>query len=408
MIVSPKFREREIGYEGSLYNLKRMNRNGEDKIVWFHAASMGEFEQAKPVIEKLKQNSSNIKIIVSFFSPSGYRNQKNYKYADAVSYMPIDTIRKSKEFIDLINPDIAIFVRYDIWHNHLKYLNKNEIPIYLINATKPSSYLLRDFPMLNKFAGLNYNYFSEIYPVSTDDLKFFQNIECKVNLTPLPDTRFDRIMEKVNLFKDNNEYKKVMNRFVLVAGSTWRKDEEIIIESYNNLPDKAKSEISIILVPHEPDEEVIMNIGKKLLDSRKLSELDSNNLFDSYKHIVVDSVGKLLSLYSIADIAYIGGGFNSGVHSVAEPAGYGIPLAVGRKYKNSPDAVNLNNIKALQSIDSSEELIKWIMNYYENNEYRSEVGLKARNYILKGIGSSTEVTRKIISELELKQENHES
>lgn len=401
VLSNPKFKERENEYSDSLKSLLSVDYNR--KVVWIHAASMGEFEQAKPVIEKLKKKDKSLQIVVSFFSPSGYKHEKNYALAESVVYMPMDTAAKARYFIDLIRPNIAVFVRYDIWHNHLKYLKKKGIPSFLICATRPSSSILRDFPILSNFAGLNYGYFNRIYAVSKEDFHFFEDIEYQGVLKLLPDTRLDRIIEKVENAKQSGlisiPESFLKDKFVIIAGSTWQTDEEILITAYKEVRRDLKDRITLIMVPHEPTEENISRVKKSLDDSIEYSKLQelAPEASMKFKHIVVDKVGYLLTLYSVANAAFVGGGFKVGIHSVTEPAGYGIALACGKKYKNSTDAISLKEINALSIINNVEEMKAWILKIMEYDAFREDIGKKVKEYIYSSKGSSLIVAEDIIN-----------
>jgi 3-deoxy-D-manno-octulosonic-acid transferase len=333
-LFNPKLRLREKSWRLSLIQLKEIQHK--DKRVWFHAASMGEFEQAKPIIELIKKKVKDINVIVSFFSPSGYENQKNYEYADAVCYMPFDSLKNVRYFMNTIRPDLAVFIRYEIWRNFLTELKIRNIPVYLINATKPDSHLLTGFPLLRSFTKNNYDLFSKIFTVDNEQTEFFNGFGVHPTLTTLSDTRFDRIAEKVEESSKHNIIPREYfsgKQFVLVLGSSWQPDEEIAFEAVKKWNKNNDRKVKLIVVPHEPTQEHIKNVMKSGLDFVLLSEIEasakSNSIIEDNKHyhILVDSIGKLLNLYSYADTAYIGGAFGSGVHSVTEPAGYGIPLS---------------------------------------------------------------------------------
>ena len=199
-IIKPfnrKLRERESKWEDILSDFKTKKVSEKKYRIWFHSASMGEFEQAKPIIEKLKKQNPELFIIVSFYSPSGYNNQKNYQFADAVLYMPFDSRSNAKYFINIIKPDLAVFIRYEIWRNHLDILHKNKIPVLLICATKPNIKYLYECFFLRPFTKSNYSFFKIIYTVSDEHTAFFKELKIDSEIKTLSDTRFDRIIENV-------------------------------------------------------------------------------------------------------------------------------------------------------------------------------------------------------------------
>ena len=365
--------------------------------IWFHASSMGEFEQTKPIIELIKENNPDIFIIVTFFSPSGYNNQKNYPYADAISYMPFDTKSNARKFLDIIKPDMAVFVRYEIWRNYLSLMKNRNIPVYLICATMPGSSALKSFPVLKQFTKSNYNLFSKIYTVSETHSQYFNNLNISPEIITASDTRFDRIIKNIENGKSNAVLPDELfeaDVFNLVMGSSWPPDEDIIIPSVEDI-NKEYFRLRMILVPHEPTEAHLKELSNKINKYILLSELieKSSNPENikgliADKHIVVDSIGKLLSLYRHADAAYIGGAFGAGVHSVTEPAGYGIPLSTGTGYHNSPDAVNLVNQQVITVLNSREDSLAWLNKLLENLEWKEETGQKAKKYVYDAQGSS--------------------
>jgi 3-deoxy-D-manno-octulosonic-acid transferase len=418
---NPKLKEREQNWKKSLESLKQLPGKDADRL-WFHAASMGEFEQAKPVIEKIKELKPDTIIIVSFFSPSGYNNQKNYKFADAVVYMPFDTRKNVLEFLELVNPSSAIFIRYEIWYNYLCKLKENKIPAFLICATEP-----RKSKFLKPFYKACFSFFYEIFTVDEKHTIYFKYLNITSEIHTSSDTRFDRIIQNVESAKENPiipESYISKEEFVLVCGSTWQPDENIIISAIKNLEAEGFP-IRLILVPHEPDEHNIGRLMKELPDSILLSEIltvettgkyDTNgfpkqvfgkekqnqlklNQVQHDKHIIVDSIGKLLRLYSHAGAAYIGGAFGVGVHSVTEPAGYGIPLASGPKMKNSPDAIRLNELGALRIINNQENMFLWLKELIQSKELSRNIGNMARNYVYGLRGASEIIAKRILNVL---------
>ncbi len=399
----PKLKERERNWKAIFYEAE-IRRGSQDRIVWFHAASMGEFEQAKQIIEKLKSENENIKILVSFFSPSGYINQKDYHYADAVVYMPPDTKRNAKMFLDKFQPDLCVFIRYEIWHNFLHNCAKRNIPAFLIAATKPSRSKLSSLELIKQFYALNYSYFTKIFTVGSGHSDFFKNLDLTSEIITATDPRFDRINASV----EKNRQQQLINpgifkdEFVLVAGSTWHEDEEILIPALERL-NKSEKKYRCIFVPHEPTEEHIKTLSSKI-NAMLLSELlnmikdgvDDKQIKKTLggKHIITDSIGKLLALYALADAAYVGGAFGAGVHSVTEPAGYGLPLATGPKMKNSPDAVKLNELGSLTVIRNVAEAEKWLADISDEETNKKQSDISA-NYVKSNLGTTHLIVNEI-------------
>ena len=417
----PKIKERKKNINNSLKNLTVLNSKA--KTIWFHAASMGEFEQAKPIIEFIKNEISNktnfkIQIVCSFFSPSGFNSQKNYKFTDVICYLPNDTYSSAKNFIEKIKPDVAVFIRYELWFNYISILNKMQIKTFLINATCPT--VLERCKILTPFYKNIFNKFSEIYTVSKEENQKFHKLKLNTKTIQSSDTRFDRILQKVEEAKINPVISKDLffeNEIIFVAGSVWNQDVDVILEAYKQLLKNTistnieKFKLRLIFVPHEPTSQNIQYIERKIQTTVQQNtillseiatptarndgqsiEISKNDLAE--KIIIVDSIGKLLKLYGVADIAYVGGGFGVGIHSITEPAGYGIPLVVGKNCFNSPDTKELLEQKALTIIEDSEMLLDCFMEFHSKEE-RAKSGFAAQNYIKNNCGSTKIIADRI-------------
>lgn len=393
-----KYQTRVIGLKDTFSTLEnfRSTFTGK-KIFWFHAASSGEFEQAKPIIEYLKKNHNSIAIFVTFFSSSGYKAHSEYAYLDGVAYLPIDTPGKSKKFLEILAPHCAVFVRYDLWMNLIKRLNKNNVPVYCICATASSN--AQKNSLYKLYLKKVYELCTEIFCVNKDEYDKIVGIAPNANTTLSSDTRFDRIIsivekeKSISLSRNDFDSKKP----ILVAGSTWREDEQILFQYYlkykNNLP------TSLIIVPHEPSSHNVRRLKGIFEEAILLSDIEkttSSARKGTYSIVIVDSVGKLLSLYSLGDAAYVGGGFGAGIHSTSEPAGYGIPLCGGPKIERSPDALLLSKEGALTQIVNTKEFCTWINSIVLNKENRLQKGFLAKNYIYSRKGA----TKQIVDELE--------
>lgn len=392
-----KLKSREKSWKDLLSKVKE--KDSGIKRICFHAASMGEFEQAKPIIELIKRDRKDIEIIVSFFSPSGYENQKNYPYADYILYLPIDTVKKVNHFLNKVEADFFVFIRYEIWLNMLLELEKRNIPKYLICASIPGKKAKEPKLIEKMYYKAAVKHFDRVYTIGEKHTQFFSQLNS--NVLTSADTRFDRIMQKV----EENKNKKIIpdellkGKKVLILGSSWKEDEYII---FPVIKDKMyEDNLLTIVTPHEPNEATLKRITSQLQrDWIYLSDIIENNYkSSSYKYIIVDSIGKLLALYAQADYAYIGGAFGAGIHSVTEAAGYGMPLSCGTGYYNSPDAINLVEINVLRAVSNREEFGEWL-NYYHNSlENQKETGDKAQEYIKKSLGESQKIFEEIISYL---------
>ncbi|MCX6155561.1 MAG: hypothetical protein NT007_15520 [Candidatus Kapabacteria bacterium] len=373
--------------------------------LWIHVSSMGEFEQIKPVIEQIKTEKPEICILVSFFSPSGFETQKNYKNADYKLYLPIDSKRNIRYFLDKVQPDFAIFVRYELWLNTLSELNIRNIPLWLICATIPGKN--GKIPtILNFYYKRVFNLFNNIFTTSEEHTKYFKALPV-LHVETGFDTRYDRILQKV----DQARTEPIINKgyypdgtVVIVLGSSWEPDESLAIEAWNNLDNKLQQKIKFIFVPHEPTISHILSLQSKLdsaftLSQYLASEASIQKLILKESHLIVDSIGHLLKLYAIADGAYIGGAFGAGIHSVAEPAGYGIPLACGKDYYNSTDAIHFERISALRAISNDNEFKQWMIDVLENDPETIDNAKLAAVVIKNGKGYAKYIAHLFLQEI---------
>lgn len=365
------------------------------KLIWFHSSSLGEFEQAKPIIEELKKKF-NVNILVTFFSPSGYLNSKKYPYADLVSYIPFDTSVNARNFISLVKPDLAVIMRYDIWPNHVREMKRAGIPILLVDATmkKRSS---RKMPLIKSFHEVLFKKLTRILAVSEADAEGFKEFGCAdKKLKIVGDTKFDRVYQKSLKAKESRLIKDetLKDKKVFVAGSTWSTDEEIICPVFLKLQ-KYSGSILMIIAPHEPTIINIENIENevgKYVDTIRFSHL---NNYKNEKVIIVDSIGILSTLYFYADVAFVGGGFKSNVHNVLEAAVYGVPVLFGPKIENSQEPKELQKRGSGILIRNKKEAYKELRNLFTNDDLRKskkEISLK---YIEENLGA----TEKIINEI---------
>lgn len=401
MLFNKKVADREKSWKNLLDNFD--SEKFSKKRIWFHASSMGEFEQAKPIIENLKSEMPDLCIIVSFYSPSGYNNQKHYKFADYILYMPFDLHSRATDFILKINPLIAVFVRYDLWFNHLSVLKELEIPTYLICATKTNSDFYLQNSLLNSIYLNNLNLIDFIYTAGQSHTRFFESLDINPKIISSADTRFDRIISKVEDLKQNPlEISELfIDKIVFIAGSTWREDEEILKDFYIHIKKKIDN-LVLIIVPHEPTSYCINKLSTDFSNSLLYSELltsynKANNLEKDV--ILVDSIGNLLNLYSIANYAYVGGAFGTGIHSVAEPAGFGIPVFFGTNYSKSLDAVNLVKQKSAFSISFAEEIYDIFLKLNKDIQLYEKIGSANKDYIYLAKGESEKLTKVFIEKL---------
>jgi 3-deoxy-D-manno-octulosonic-acid transferase len=340
-----------------------------EKTIWFHAASLGEYEQGLPVIEKIKEKYPHHKIVLTFFSPSGYEVRKNNTIADATVYLPLDTKTNAKRFLKIVHPDMAFFIKYEYWPNYLNELKKANIPTYLISG------IFREKQVFFKWYGGFYRKALDAF-----DHFFVQNAASKellhklgkTNVTVSGDTRFDRvaaILEKDNTLDFIANFKG--DALAVVIGSSWPKDEELLIRYIN----AANARIKFIIAPHNIKSEQIAQLQNAIAKKTALfSEKDGKNLSD-YSVFIIDTIGILTKIYSYADIAYVGGGFgNPGVHNILEPATFGVPIVIGPNYSHFAEATALVNMGGCISITNQSQLDEVLDNLIQNADVRHEKG----------------------------------
>jgi 3-deoxy-D-manno-octulosonic-acid transferase len=367
-----------------------------NKRILIHASSMGEYEQVKYLVELIRKSEPNTEIIASFFSPSGYNNLKDKLYYDFKVYLPLDFKTRVKRFIEHLKPDIVIVVRYDLWYNFVRYLNKNEIPVHLINATYTISKSLGKKFLGVKFYKMLLKRLSGIYCVNEYHKSKFESININVPIQLVHDTRYDRIISRVEIASKNELLNIVDNHSVLVVGSSWKMDIRLLSDVIKKI--KKKHNLIVIYVPHEIDEKTIEHLRNRIGDHYLYSDIIKNQLID--KDLVINEIGLLLDLYKFADIAYVGGAFGSGVHSVTEPAGYGVPIFCGNQhYKNSEDARRLVEIGGLFPMGSTKLFYDKLKELLEDENERKKIGLINKEFVYSHGGSSQIVYNNLIKSL---------
>lgn len=373
--------------------------------VWIHAASVGEFEQARTLIEKLKIKNEALKIVVTFFSPSGYEARKNYDQVDAVLYLPFATRRKAKRFLDALQPSMAIFVKYEFWPAYLKELKKRAIPTYSISAIfRPTQRFFHWYG----HASLNLlKCFTHIYVQDEASRRLLAEHgihDCSV----AGDTRFDRVVEvKTNGLMANGERLLPIEQFVqgcervIVAGSTWPKDEELLAQVMANDEVTNGEGCKLILVPHELDEKHLHTIFK-LFQGRfvrysaiqeQLPAESRRNILQRANVLLIDTIGLLSSIYRFGQAAYIGGGFGVGIHNTIEAAVYGVPVVFGPNYHHFREAQGLIDAGAARSIKDYNELEAALDTALEQHE---TIGAKAAEYVQSELGATDRIYHAIL------------
>jgi 3-deoxy-D-manno-octulosonic-acid transferase len=365
------------------------------KLIWFHSSSMGEFEQAKPIIQKLK-NQKDINVLATFYSPSGYENSKNYPFADVVSYMPFDTPALAKRFIRTVQPDLAVMMRYDIWPNFIWQLKENKIPCLLVDATmrKDSS---RKVFISKSFHKELYRSITKILTVSKTDKENFSDFEIpESQIKSVGDTRFDRVYQKSIVAKQKKLFKENLfnGKKILVAGSSWESDEEVYLPAVQKLM-KYEKDLLLFLVPHEPSIQRMEKLEN--LFAGKVTSIRFSYLYE-YKNeriILIDSIGILATLYYYANVAFVGGSFKQGIHNILEPAVYGIPVIFGPKIENSQEAKKLVEFGGAKIIKNKTETYKILRTLFSRKDICEQMGKISYDYVYGNIGATDEILKEI-------------
>ena len=392
-------RKAKLLVEGQANTLNLLRQEGAERwrnAIWFHAASVGEFEQARPIIEELRIKNEECKMILTFFSPSGFEMRKNYDKVDGVFYLPFATHRNAVRFLTALQPKMAIFIKYEFWPAYLKELKRRAIPTYSVSA------IFRESQLFFKPWGGAYrsllHCFTKLFvqdEASKALLNKFQIDEVEVT----GDTRFDRVSEIAKVPKalpllEQFRVESVECRVVksgkcrvLMAGSTWPEDEELLARYVEEHED-----VKLVLVPHEIDEEHLHHIFQIFRGQFvRYTQATPMNIQHT-RILVVDTMGLLSSLYRYADVAYIGGGFGVGIHNTLEAAVYGIPVLFGPNYQRFREAVGLIAAGASRSVSNYDELRDGLDNAFAN---QPEMGAKAKAFVENGCGATQSILRSL-------------
>ena len=356
------------------------------KTVWFHVASLGEFEQARPLIERCKKEYPNDTIALTFFSPSGYEIQKNYQHADLICYLPLDTKKNAQQFIALLNPAIAIFIKYEFWPHYLNELHKTNTKTLLVAGIFRKNQLF--FQFYGGFMRKSLQAFHHFFVQDTHSEALLKKINIS-NTTVAGDTRFDRVAEILNQnnlldfitnFKDNH--------YTVVAGSTWKEGEAFLKTYINN---EATNDEKFIIAPHQINTAAIKELQTSIVKKSVLySEKEGKNLAE-YQVFIIDTVGLLTKIYAEADVAYVGGGLKTGLHNILEPATFGIPVVIGSRYKKHKEAVDLTTLKGCLSIKNQKEFSFVLKQLKEDFSFRKKTGIINKKYVESHLGATQTV-----------------
>lgn len=359
------------------------------RYVWFHAASLGEFEQGLPLIERIRREQPSRKILLTFFSPSGYEVRKDYKGADVVCYLPFDSPTAARRFIKWARPEMAFFIKYEFWRNYIDVLSKKSIPIYSVSS------IFRPGQIFFRWYGRKYarclRRITHFFVQNERSVELLRTIGVQDNVTIVGDTRFDRVIDIRNnarplpLVEQFTRAKEDSNAapFVLVAGSSWQPDEDILLDYVNRHPN-----LRLVIAPHVVNNAHIQEIEQKLTTpALRYSQATLENV-DDYRVLIIDGYGLLSSIYRYATVAYVGGGFGVGIHNVPEAAVYGIPVIIGPNHQRFAEAVALIANGGCKSIKNAEDFSVIMDDFLENPAHIAQAGSAAGDYIHQNAGAT--------------------
>ncbi|MFN0047748.1 MAG: 3-deoxy-D-manno-octulosonic acid transferase [Cytophagales bacterium] len=396
IIIASKFSEKAKlwmqGRKGIFDKMHQEMCNIKGDILWFHCASLGEFEQGRPIIEKIKVLHPQYKILLTFFSPSGFEVRKHYEKADFVYYLPLDTAINARKFIEIAKPKMAFFVKYEFWFHYLTALKKSDIPVYSVSSIfRPNQIFFKPY---GKFYRNMLGLISRFFVQNTESEVLLKSIGIESKVTG--DTRFDRVNAGLQTKKDLlyiKRFKKDSRLFVI--GSSWKEDLDVLAESINDfyLDKSTIGNIKVVIAPHEISTKNIQYIQNKIQRPILLySDLQKKDL-SLFDILVIDNVGMLSSIYAYADFAYVGGGFGKGLHNILEAAVYGMPIFFGSKYEKFQEAVDLVAQGGAFSISSSETFETKFKQIASDQFYFDQCKSVTTNYVQRNVGATDKILK---------------
>ena len=365
---------------------RKIDRNAQ--YIWFHAASLGEFEQGRPLIERIRKEYPQYKILQTFFSPSGYEVRKNYDGADIVCYLPIDTPSNVKKFVDLVNPCMVFFVKYEFWQNYLNTLNKKGVPVYSVSS------IFRPNQIFFRWYGKGYQQvlktFAHLFVQNEESKQLLAGIGVN-NTTVVGDTRFDRVLDICAAAKQLPLVQKFKgDALTFVAGSSWGPDEDIFIKYFNAHP-----EMKLIIAPHVVNDSHLKEIESKLQRSCVRYTKATEENVQQADCLIIDCYGLLSSIYRYGEISYIGGGFGVGIHNVLEAAVYGIPVIFGPNNKKFREAQHLLANKGGFEINGYEDFEQLMNKFLSDEAYLKQSGKAAGGYVKGNAGAKEKIMKRV-------------
>lgn len=358
-----------------------------DSVLWFHCASLGEFEQARPLIELCKKEFLDCKVLITFFSPSGYTIQKDYTLANCVTYLPFDRKNAVKRFINTINPKAVFLIKYEFWPNLICQLHKKNIPIFSIASIFRKNQLF--FKFYGFFMRKKIRYIDYFFVQNKESLDLLKSIEIE-NAMVIGDTRIDRVL---SILKQNNEIedvrKFIQDDFCFVVGSSWPEDYTLFCEALEQ-----NNNIKTIIAPHQINENTLYNLEKQFAQACvRLSKFDNNT---NKNILIIDSIGLLTKIYSYADVVYVGGGMGTrGLHNTLEPAVFGIPILIGKNYRRHQEALDLVALGGMKSLKNKKEFTQFFSRILTSQKLRRTMGESNFKYVKQQFGATTKIVKEL-------------
>lgn len=394
-IASPFYSKAKTWQKGRKNWAEKLEQvcNGKEHTIVFHCASLGEFEQGKPLMEKIRSEKAEAHILVTFFSPSGYEIKKDDPIADAVVYLPIDTPANARKFVEIVRPEALFFIKYEFWFNLMHQLAKNQIPFYFASTIFRKSQLF--FKPWGRWFAKRLKEASSFFVQNEESKKLLHSIGIhQVEITG--DTRFDRVneiakqsvpLDFMTHFQTNSE--------LIIAGSTWPPDEQLLARLLHMLPDYYK----LVIAPHQIDEKHIREIEHLFEDFKtvRYSNLENKNS-ELYQVLIVDTIGLLNKLYGYGRVAYIGGAFKTGLHNILEAVVFGIPVFFGTKYQKFNEAVELVNRQGAFPVNNSDEMLEKMLFFDRDHEEYDNISLLCRQYVEENLGAAERIVKRVFSD----------
>ncbi|WP_343911719.1 3-deoxy-D-manno-octulosonic acid transferase [Aquimarina litoralis] len=393
-LLSPKLKLFVQGRK-TVFEVLEKRIESEDQIIWFHCASLGEYEQGVPVMEELKERYPNYKLLVTFFSPSGYEIKKNSKLVDIITYLPIDTKKNAQRFVELVNPKLSVFVKYEFWPNYLNALKANDTPISIISAA-----FREDQSFFKWYGGFMRNALQKVEHFFVQDATSKNLLETAgfTNVTISGDTRFDRVSHQIEM---DNKVDFISNftdnRLCVVIGSSWPEDEEVFVDFINQAP----KDVCFIVAPHEIKDSGVQKLKQKLTSKTVLFSEKEGKSLKEYSIFIMNTIGYLSRVYSYGDIAYVGGAMGtSGLHNILEPATFGIPIVIGQNFDKFREAKQLQKLAGLFSVTNATEFTRIMNKLIENKKFRQQTGMIAGHFINSNTGATNTIIEYLSKKLE--------